>query len=297
MKTGSLPRGNGSCAARLPQGGMAVEFREIVYRKENAVARITINRPERLNAFTVRTLQEMAHALADAGTDRSVGVVVLTGAGDRAFCVGGDQVSRGEGGYEEESTGIFGYGDMGMLEAHGLVIYLIRNIPKPVIAAVNGYAIGGGHVLQMVCDLSIAAEHARFGQAGPRVGSFDAGFGTAYMARLVGEKKAREMWYLCRQYSAAEALEMGLVNKVVPKDRLEEEVQAWCNEILAKSPTALAFVKASFNAETDHIWGLNAVSMKGLELFYKTQESLEGRNAFVEKRQPDFRKYWFGAPV
>jgi naphthoate synthase len=274
-----------------------MEFKEIIYEKKDGIAKITINRPERLNAFTVLTLQEMAHALADAGMDRSIGVVVLTGAGDRAFCVGGDQVTRGEGGYGESSTGVFGYGDMGMLEAHGLVIYLIRNIPKPVIAAVNGYAIGGGHVLHMVCDISIAAEDARFGQAGPRVGSFDAGFGTAYMARLVGEKKAREIWYLCRQYSAAEALEMGLVNKVVPKEKLEEEVEAWCREILEKSPTALAFLKASFNADTDHIWGLNSISMKGLELFYNTEESLEGRNAFVEKRKPEFRKYWFGAPL
>lgn len=274
-----------------------MEFKEIIYEKKDGIAKITINRPERLNAFTVLTLQEMAHALADAGMDRSIGVVVLTGAGDRAFCVGGDQVTRGEGGYAESSTRVFGYGDMGMLEAHGLVIYLIRNIPKPVIAAVNGYAIGGGHVLHMVCDISIAAEHARFGQAGPRVGSFDAGFGTAYMARLVGEKKAREIWYLCRQYSAAEALQMGLVNKVVPKEKLEEEVEAWCREILEKSPTALAFLKASFNADTDHIWGLNAISMKGLELFYNTEESLEGRNAFVEKRKPAFRRYWFGIPI
>lgn len=269
-----------------------MEFKEIIYEKKDGVAKITINRPQRLNAFTVLTLQEMAHALMDAGTDKAIGVVVLTGAGERAFCTGGDQVTREEGGYgEEATTGVFGFGNMSMLEAHSMVIYLIRNIPKPVIAAVNGYAIGGGHVLHMVCDITIAAEHARFGQAGPRVGSFDAGFGSAYMARLVGEKKAREIWYLCRQYGAQEALEMGLVNRVVPKEKLEEEVAAWCREILEKSPTSISFLKASFNADTDHIWGINFTCMKGLELYYNTPESMEGRNAFVEKRKPEFFKY------
>lgn len=268
-----------------------MELKEIIYEKKDGIAKITINRPDRLNAFTALTLREMALALMDAGMDKSVAVVVLTGAGDRAFCTGGDQVTREAGGYKAQADETFGVGSMGLLEGHALAIYLIRNIPKPVIAQVNGYAIGGGHVLHLVCDITIAAEHAKFGQVGPKVGSFDAGFGTAYLARIVGQKKAREIWYLCRHYTAEEALEMGLVNKVVPKEKLEEEVNSWCKEILSKSPTSIAFLKASFNADTDNIWGLNSMACHGLELFYNTEESLEGRNAFLNKRTPEFSKF------
>jgi naphthoate synthase len=262
-----------------------MDFKEILYEKKEGVARITINRPDRLNAFTTLTLKEMAEALTDAWFDKSVGVVVLTGAGDRAFCVGADLTTRGLGGYEAEEGG------MGLLEAHSLVFYLIRTIPKPVIAVVNGYAIGGGHVLHLVCDLTIASETARFGQVGPRVGSFDAGFGASFLARIVGEKKAREIWFLCRQYSAQEALQMGLVNKVVPPDKLEEETAAWCKEIVSKSPMALAMLKASFNADTDHIWGFEEICKHALYMYYGTDEAMEGRNAFFEKRQPDFNRF------
>ncbi len=262
-----------------------MDYQDILFDRQEGVARITINRLQRLNAFTSRTLQEMADALNVAWFDRDVGVVVLTGAGDRAFCTGGDQVIRGAEGYGAEEPG------MGLLEAHSLVIYQLRSIPKPVIARVNGYAIGGGQVLQLVCDVSIASETARLGQAGPRVGSFDAGFGASYLARVVGEKKAREIWYLCRQYSAQEALEMGLVNAVVPPERLDDEVATWCSEMLGKSPTALAFLKASFNADSDHLWGLEAVTKHALHLYYGTDEAVEGRNAFVEKRPAEYGRF------
>lgn len=273
---------------------LLVDFKEIIYEKRDGRAKITINRPEKLNAFSTVTLQEMIQALFDCWTDKSIGVVVITGVGERAFCTGGDQSIRSEGGYAAGATdtvAISGVGDMGLAEAHALVMYLIRTIPKPVIAAINGYAIGGGHVLHVVCDITIAAEHARFGQAGPRVGSFDAGLGTAYLARIVGEKKAREIWYFCRQYTAQEALAMGLVNKVVPKEELEAEVDKWCDEIIAKSPTSIAALKASFNADTDHIWGIHNMAGIALQLYYGTDESLEGRNAFMEKRPPDFSKW------
>ena len=260
-------------------------FTEIIYEKSNGVAKITINRPERYNAFTPLTLEEMHDALKDAWVDKTIGVVVLTGKGDKAFCTGGDQKEKDSDGYEK------GKASFEMLDAHSQVIQMIRSIPKPVIAMVNGYAIGGGNVLQVVCDLTIASDTARFGQAGPRVGSFDAGFGTIYLSRIVGEKKAREIWYLCRQYSAKEALEMGLVNAVVPLSELEKEVENWCREILNKSPYSLAYLKASFNADTDHVQGINVLSGRTLNLYYKTDESHEGVNAFIEKRPPDFNRF------
>ncbi|UCF95131.1 MAG: 1,4-dihydroxy-2-naphthoyl-CoA synthase [Desulfobacterales bacterium] len=262
-----------------------MEFREIIYEKKEGIAKVIINRPARYNAFTSLTLEEMHTALRDAWVDRKVGVVVLTGVGDKAFCTGGDQKTKDDEGYGK------GGAAFDLLDAHGQVLNIIRAIPKPVIAMVNGYAIGGGHVLQVVCDLTIASETARFGQAGPKVGSFDAGFGTVFLARIIGEKKAREIWYLCRQYSAQEALEMGLVNKVVPPAELAQEVDAWCREILQKAPYTLAYLKASFNADTDHVNGIGAMARHALELYYKTEESHEGVQAFLEKRPPDFSKF------
>lgn len=260
-------------------------FKEIIYEKKRGVAKITMNRPQRYNAFTSLTLEEIAEALRDAWVDKQIGVVVLTGAGEKAFCTGGDQKNKDADGY--------GKGDaaFGLLDGHGEVIHLIRSIPKPVIAMVNGYAIGGGHVLQVVCDLTVASDSARFGQAGPRAGSFDAGYGTVFLSRIVGEKKAREIWFLCRQYSAQESLEMGLINKVVPQADLEKEVDAWCRELLDKSPYALAYLKASFNADTDHVTGIGTMAKHALELFYQTDESHEGVEAFVEKRPPDFGRF------
>jgi len=262
-----------------------MDFKEIIYEKSAGIARVTINRPERYNAFTAVTLEEMHTAFRDAWADNEIGVVVLTGIGDKAFCTGGDQKTKNGGGYGK------GEATFGLLDAHGQVIDIIRAIPKPVIAMVNGYAIGGGHVLQVVCDLSIASETAIFGQAGPRVGSFDAGYGTVFLARIVGEKKAREIWYLCRQYPAKEALEMGLVNKVVPPQELEKEVNVWCREILEKAPYTLAYIKASFNADTDHVHGIGVMAKHALDLYYKTDESHEGVQAFVEKRPPQFSKF------
>src|SRR5499426_3820709 len=234
-------------------------YEDILYDQNAGVAWITINRPEVRNAFRARTVDELIAAFRAAWHDQDVGVVVLTGAGDKAFSAGGDQRERGAGGYG-------GAGGIGM-DVHGLHS-VIRAIPKPVIAMVNGFAIGGGHVLHVVCDLTIAADTAIFGQVGPRVGSVDPGFGTAYLARLVGEKKAREIWYLCRQYSAQEALAMGLVNAVVPAARLMDEARAWAREILALSPTALKIAKASFNAETDHVKGLGTLGLGALALYY-----------------------------
>jgi 2-ketocyclohexanecarboxyl-CoA hydrolase len=256
-------------------------FEDILYEIRNGVAWITINRPQVRNAFRSTTVDELIIAFRQAWADEEVGAVVLTGAGDKAFCSGGDQKARGSSGYGEGGSGI----GLDVATLHSV----IRNIPKPVIAMVNGYAIGGGHVLHVLCDLSIAADTAIFGQTGPRVGSFDAGFGTAYLARIVGEKKAREIWYLCRQYSAQEALQMGLVNKVVPATELQAEVERWCAELLEKSPTALKVAKYSFNADTDNIHGITEMGLSALELFYQTPEAAEGRNAFVEKRAPDFR--------
>jgi naphthoate synthase len=262
-------------------------FEDILYDQAEGVAWITINRPQVRNAFRALTVDELIRAFRDAWADRDVGVVVLTGAGDKAFCSGGDQKERDASGYGA-AAGI----GMDVAGLHGV----IRNIPKPVIAMVNGYAIGGGHVLHVLCDLSIAADTAIFGQTGPRVGSVDPGFGTAYLARIVGEKKAREIWYLCRQYTAQEALAMGLVNTVVPAAELRAEVEAWCRELLAKSPTALKLAKFSFNADTDHIHGITELGFSALELYYGTAEAQEGRNAFVEKRAPDFRAALRGKP-
>lgn len=262
-----------------------MEFKEIIYEKREGIGQITINRPQRYNAFTALTLEEMYQAFRDSWADRSIGVVVLTGSGDKAFCTGGDQRTKDNEGYDR------GEASFELLDAYGQLISIIRAIPKPVIAAVNGYAIGGGHVLHLVCDLTIASDNARFGQAGPKVGSFDAGFGSVFLARIVGEKKAREIWYLCRQYSAQEALEMGLVNRVVPQSELGKEVEAWGRELLQKAPTSLAFLKASFNADTDHAAGITAIARHGLDLYYHTEESREGVQAFLEKRPPDFSKF------
>lgn len=267
-------------------------FEDIKYAKRRGRATITINRPEVLNAFRAKTLREMMDALADAWKDKTVGVVVLTGAGEKAFSTGGDQKAKkdsssparkGKTGEDEALLGVGAY----VAKLH----YLIRNIPKPVIAAVRGYSIGGGNVLQVVCDLTIAADSAVFGQVGPKVGSVDAGFGTAYLSRIVGEKKAREMWYLCRKYTAREALEMGLVNAVVPSGKLDDEVDKWCDEILAKSPIALKVAKYSFNADTDSIFGISRMGLSSLELFHLTEESKEGVEAFLEKREADFGKF------
>lgn len=262
-----------------------MEFTEVLYDKKDGVARITINRPDKYNACTPVTIWELHQAFTDAWVDSSVGVVVLTGAGDKAFCTGGDQSIRGREGYAGTVAAL-------PLEVGWqTVTHLIRTIPKPVIARVNGYAIGGGHVLHVVCDLSIAAEHAQFGQAGPRVGSFDPGYGTGDLVRAVGMKRAKEIWYLCRRYNAQQALAMGLVNAVVPLAQLDEEVARWCGELLDKSPTALKMLKHAFHAETDGVAGVTNLGVGGLSLFYQTDESIEGRNAFMEKRKPDFHRF------
>src|SRR5258708_5576352 len=261
-----------------------MSYDDILYEVDGHAAVITINREKRLNAFRATTIEELIHAFKRAGADPAVGGIILTGAGDRAFCVGGDVKQRNE-------TGDYGPTDNGLFE----VTYfhrLIRDVPKAVIAAVNGLAIGGGHVLHVLCDLSIAAEHARFGQAGPRVGSFDGGFGSAYLARVVGEKRAREIWFLLDQYSATDAERWGLVNKVVPKEELLATAKEWGEKIGGYSPTALRFLKASFNADTDHQGGLSQMAMAGLDTFAETDEAKEGAAAFVEKRKPDFGKYY-----
>ncbi|MBI3630059.1 MAG: 1,4-dihydroxy-2-naphthoyl-CoA synthase [Candidatus Rokubacteria bacterium] len=260
---------------------------DILYEKTDGVARITINRPEVRNAFRTRTVAELTEAFVDARWDRAVGVVVLTGAGDKAFCSGGDQKERGQGGYAPGAAGTDVQRPMDVEALHSA----IRHIPKPVIAMVNGYAIGGGHVLHVLCDLSIAADSAIFGQTGPRVGSVDAGHGTGYLARIVGEKKAREIWYLCLQYTAQEALEMGLVNKVVPLKELRAETERWCAALLEKSPTALALAKQSFNIDSEQRAGVAQFAHTALDLYYQTEEAMEGRNAFVEKRPVNFRKF------
>ena len=262
---------------------MGQDYEDIRYETDGAVAVITIDRPERYNAFRGRTVEELIKAFRTAWADRGIQAVILTGAGEKAFCTGGDVKQRAE-------TGDYGPTESGMFEI-GNLHKLIRDIPKPVIAAVNGVAVGGGHVLHVLCDISIASETARFGQAGPRVGSFDAGFGSAYLARVVGEKKAREMWFLCRMYDAQQAERMGLVNTVVPADRLMDEAKAWAAEIAAKSPTAIRFLKQSFNADTDHQAGLSNLAMSALDLFTASPEGLEGAAAFAEKRQPDFAQH------
>ena len=255
------------------------DYTDILYEVNAGVARITINRPEKYNAFRGKTCDEMIDALHRAGWDKSIGVIVLTGTGDKAFCTGGDQ-SAHDGGYD--GRGIIG---LPVEELQGL----IRDVPKPVLARINGYAIGGGNVLVTCCDLAIASDTAQFGQVGPKVGSVDPGFGTAYLARVVGEKKAREIWYLCRRYTAKQALDMGLVNAVVPPDQLDAEIERWCMEILAMSPTAIAIAKRSFNADTDNIRGIGGLGMQALSLYYGTDESQEGVKAFREKRKPNFR--------
>ena len=261
----------------------ARDYEDIIYEKAEGMAKITINRPEVRNAFRPKTLFEMQDAFADAREDSGVGVVILTGAGGEAFCSGGDQRVRGHGGY---------VGDDGVPRLNALDLQRqIRTLPKPVIAMVAGYAIGGGHVLHLVCDLTIAADNARFGQTGPKVGSFDGGYGTSMMARIVGQKKAREIWYLCRQYTAQEALDMGLVNTVVPLERLEEETVQWAREILEKSPTAIRLLKASFNAEMDGAAGLQQLAGDATLLFYLSEEAKEGRTAFLEKRPPDYSRF------
>jgi 2-ketocyclohexanecarboxyl-CoA hydrolase len=259
------------------------ELTDVRYEVEQGLATITINRPDRMNAFRGRTVDELIVCLKRAWVDGDVGVVCLTGAGERAFCTGGDQKQRAE-------TGDYGPSESGLFEVEYLH-RLIREIPKPVIAAVNGYAIGGGHVLHVLCDLSIAAETAVFGQTGPRVGSFDAGFGTAYLARVVGEKRAREIWMLCRRYDAETAERWGLVNRVVPAGELRQEVRRWADEILALSPTALRFVKQSFNVDTEHLAGVGQLAFSGLGLFVESAEAEEGVRAFTEKRTPDFSAF------
>ncbi|HVO30909.1 MAG TPA: 1,4-dihydroxy-2-naphthoyl-CoA synthase [bacterium] len=259
-------------------------YEDLVYEKSpEGIAKITINRPEVRNAFRPKTVKELKAAFDDARDDSKVGVVILTGAGDLAFCSGGDQRVRGNGGYVGED----GIPRLNILD----VQRQIRTLPKPVIAMVAGYAIGGGHVLHLLCDLTIAADNARFGQTGPKVGSFDGGYGASYMARIVGQKKAREIWFLCRQYDAAEALDMGLVNKVVPLAELERETIQWCREILANSPTAIRFLKASLNADCDGQAGLQELAGSATLLYYTTEEGKEGKNAFLEKRKPDFSKF------
>ena len=266
----------------------AKPYQDITYHKADGMARIAFNRPEVRNAFRPKTIDEMIDAFNDAWMDAQVGVVLLTGNGPAkdgkyAFCSGGDQRVRGEAGY----VGGDGVPRLNVLQLQKI----IRSIPKPVIALVAGYAIGGGHVLHVICDLSIAAENAVFGQTGPMVGSFDAGLGSSYLARVVGQKKAREIWYLCRQYNAQEALDMGLVNKVVPVEQLEQEGIEWAQEILTKSPLAIRFLKSAFNAETDGQIGIQELAGNATMLFYMTEEGQEGRNAYLQKRSPDFQKY------
>ena len=256
-------------------------FTDILYSENQGIATIAINRPEKYNAFRGKTCDEMIQALHLAGWNVSIGVIVLTGVGEKAFCSGGDQSAQ-EGGYD--GRGMIG---LPLEELHSL----IREVPKPVIARVNGYAIGGGNVLVTCCDLAIASEKAIFGQVGPRVGSVDPGFGTAYLSRVIGEKRAREIWYLCRKYSAKQALEWGLVNAVVTPEELDEEVNKWCQEIIALSPTAISIAKRSFNADSDSIKGIGSLGMQTLKLFYESEESKEGVKAFLEKRKPNFRKH------
>jgi len=264
---------------------MQMAYQDILYEVHEGVARITINRPDTFNSFRGITCDELIDAFNRAGWNRKIGVVVLTGAGDKAFCTGGD-LSSHEGAYD-------GRGTIGLpLEALQSVI---RDIPKPVIARVQGYSIGGGNVLALLCDLTIASERAVFGQVGPKMGSVDPGFGCAFLARTIGEKRAREMWYLCRRYTAEEAFRMGLANCVVPHEKLDEEVRRWCDELMERSPTALAIAKRAFNADTEHQRGISALGLQAVGLYYDTDESKEGVTAFKEKRRPQFRKFVKGA--
>lgn len=261
----------------------AGDYQDIIYEKADGIAKVTINRPEVHNAFRPETVTEMIDVFNKIRDDEEVGVVLLTGQGKDAFCSGGDQRVRGHGGY----VGSDSIPRLNVLDLQRQ----IRQLPKPVIAVVAGYAIGGGHVLHVVCDLTIAGDNAVFGQTGPKVGSFDAGYGATLLARIVGHKKAKEIWYLCRQYNAQEALDMGLVNKVVPVDELEAEAVSWALEILEKSPIALRFLKMAFNADTDGLAGIQQLAGDATMLFYMTEEALEGKKAFLEKRKPNFRKF------
>jgi naphthoate synthase len=259
------------------------EFTDVTYEVDNGLAWITINRPERYNSFRARTVDELVKSFKRAWGSDEVGAICLTGAGEKAFCTGGDQKQRME-------TGDYGPSDSGLFEVDALH-RVIRDVPKPVIAAVNGFAIGGGHVLHLLCDLTIASNTAVFGQNGPRVGSFDAGFGTGYLARAIGEKRAREIWFLCRKYSAEQAENWGLVNKVVAPDQLRAEVRAWADEILNLSPTSLKVLKQSFNTDTEHFAGIGQMAYSSLKMFGDSAESKEGITAFNEKRAPDFSTY------
>ncbi len=259
------------------------QLTDVTYEVDHGLAWITINRPERYNSFSARTVDELVRCFKRGWSSDEVGVICLTGAGQKAFCTGGDQKQRME-------TGDYGPSDSGLFELDTLH-RVIRDVPKPVIAAVNGFAIGGGHVLHVLCDLTIAADTARFGQNGPRVGSYDAGFGTGYLARVVGEKRAREIWFLCRQYSAEQAEAWGLVNKVVPADQLRAEVRSWADEILRLSPTALKVLKQSMNTDTEHFAAIGQMAFSSLKLFEDSAEAKEGITAFNEKRAPDFSAY------
>lgn len=259
------------------------DFKEILFEEYNHIAKITINRPRYRNAFTPLTVWEMSQAFTYCRDRLDIRVVILTGAGDKAFCSGGDMHVKGRGGY---------VGNDGVPRLNVLDVQMqIRRMPKPVIAMVNGFAIGGGHVLHVVCDLTIASENARFGQTGPKVGSFDAGLGASYLARIIGQKKAREMWYLCQQYTAQEALDMGLVNKVVPLDKLEDTTVEWAETMMERSPLALRMMKAGFNAELDGQAGIQELAGDATMLYYTLDEAQEGGRAFLEKRKPDFDKY------
>ena len=259
------------------------EYSDILFELHNGIAKVSINRPQVYNAFRPQTVMDMLDAFDICRERQDIGVVILTGVGDKAFCSGGDQNVKGIGGYVGED----GIPRLNVLDLHKK----IRSLPKPVIAMVNGYAIGGGHVLHVVCDLTIAADHAKFGQTGPKVGSFDGGFGSSYLARHVGQKKAREIWFLCRQYTADECEKMGLVNKVVPLAQLEDETIDWCNTILERSPMAIRMLKRAFNAELDGQAGLMELAGDATLLYYLTEEAQEGKHAFLEKRKPDFQKF------
>ncbi len=259
------------------------QYEDIKYHKMDGIAKITINRPRMRNAFRPQTVDEMSHALNDARMDDKTGVIILTGEGKEAFCSGGDQTIRGNAGYKDAK----GVNRLNVLDFQRQM----RTCPKPIIAMIAGYAVGGGHILHLLCDISIAADNAKFGQTGPKVGSFDGGYGAGYMARIVGQKKAREIWFLCRQYNAKQALDMGLVNTVVPYARLEQETVGWCKEILTNSPMAIRCLKAALNADCDGQAGLQELAGNATMLFYMTEEGQEGRNAFMQKRKPDFTKF------
>jgi len=277
-----------SAVPAVPLWQPVKDYRDVRFETAEGIAKITINRPEVRNAFRPQTLFELSDAFRLAQDDPGVGVIVLTGEGTLAFCSGGDQRIRGDDGYiGDDAVGQAGIGRLNVLDLQAQ----IRRCPKPVVAMVAGYAIGGGHVLHVVCDLTIAADNARFGQTGPRVGSFDGGYGSGLLARIVGQKKAREIWFLCRQYDAREALDMGLVNAVVSVDDLEAETVRWCREMLALSPLALRMLKASFNAADDGLAGLQQLAGDATLLFYMSDEAQEGRNAYVEKRRPDFARF------